>query len=152
MKRCQGWAMAFAISAALWCMIILSIMCAAGCEQGDGTIVTDPNTISQLETVAEGAVGLTQALGALWPALIPIGTAAGGVFATYKRLKPKIKESEEQGYKYYAAGETLANILEDIKINEPLLWKKIGPKIADATKTVSDIEDTIRGFRHLPPI
>ena len=133
-------------------LILLIILAALGCEEMKAAI-SEPNnpTVASLEDAAEGAVGLTQVLGAIWPVLIPIGTAAGGVLAAYKRLKPKIIESQKQGDKYYAAGESLAAVLEDIKMNEPELWAKIAPKIEDAAKSATEIENTIRGFRHLPP-
>lgn len=121
-----------------------------GCGPETAEIISDPNVVV-IESAVEGAVGVVGLLGTLWPALIPIGTAGAGILAAYKRLKPKIIEANKENEKYYAAGETLATVLEDIKTNEPDLWEKIGPKIADATKTASDIEETIRGFRHLEP-
>ena len=119
--------------------------------------VSDPNIVdpnipaanTQIEDSVDAAITLTQALGALWPALLPIGTAAGGIFGAYKRLKPKIAEANESTDKCLAAGSTLTTILEDIKQNEPALWKKIGPKIKAASESAKDIESTITDFRQL---
>ena len=125
---------------------IAIVVLLAGCS-GEAEIITDPNTIVAIEAAAEGAVGLTQLLSALWPALIPIGTAGAGVLAAYKRLKPKIKAAQAETNKYYAGGETLAMILDDMKLNHPDLWKKIGPEIAKASEASEDVSDAIRGFR-----
>lgn len=137
--------------------LTLALLCfmMVGCEPatGPGGVATDPNAPTPIEIGAEAAITLTQVLGALWPPLIPIATAAGGVFAGYKRLKPKLQEAQQTSDKYYAAGETLTSVLEDIKTNEPELWAKIGPRIKAATssKAVTAIENTIREFRALEP-
>lgn len=133
--------MKYSITIAITVLLMFS-----GCS-GEAEIISDPNTIVAIEAAAEGAVGLTQLLGALWPALIPIGTAGAGVLAAYKRLKPKIKAATENSDKYFAGGKALATILEDIKLNEPDMWVKIGPEIAKATELSVDIQSTIKGFR-----
>ena len=142
--RVELWGLAILI----WIMILIVVL--SGCDQAN-QIISDPNTMPQIESGAEAAVTLTQILGTIWPALIPVGAAGGGILAAYKRLKPKIVESQRQGDKYYAAGETLAAILDDIKLNHPDIWEKMKPKITEVTKAGSDLENTIRGFRHLPP-
>ena len=119
-----------------------------GCGEGQ-KIITDPNTVKIIEDTAGAAVTITQGLGALWPALIPIGTAGAGILAAYKRLKPKIEAANKTTDKCLAAGSTLTTILEDIKVNEPDLWKKIGPKIAAASESAKDIETTIADFRRV---
>lgn len=129
-------------------IIIGCVILFAGCDAGTTTeIITDPNNITAMETAAEGAVGLTQALGALWPALIPVGTAAGGLLAMYKRLKPKVIEATKSSDKYFAGGKVLADVLDDIKKNEPDLWEEIGPRIDKAKGTVELADSAIRGFR-----
>ena len=116
-----------------------------GCEQAQ-QIITDPNTVSTIENVAETGVTLTQLLGSLWPALIPIGTAGAGVLAVYKRLKPKLIEATKSKDKYFAGGEMLTEILEDIKLNEPDIWAKIGPEIKKMS-IHKDVESALKGFR-----
>ena len=123
------------------------VMLFMGC--GSEQTISDPNTVAAIESTADAAVTLTQGLGALWPALIPIGTAAGGILAAYKRMKPKIEAANKTTDKCLAAGSTLTTILEDIKNNEPALWKKIGPKIKAASESAKDIESTITDFRQL---
>jgi len=126
-------------------VLIIAVVIMIGCQ--DGMILSDPNVVGQIEVVAEQGITLTQILGMLFPALLPIGTAAAGLLAMYKRLKPKIKAAQDETDKYHAGGATLAMVLEDIKTNEPEMWKKIGPEIAKATSTSKDIESAIRGFR-----
>lgn len=128
--------------------VIGCVMLFTGCGPELVETANDPK-VTAIESAAEGVVGVVGALGTLWPALIPVAAGGAGVLGAYKRLKPKILEANKDNEKYYAAGSTLATILEDIKVNEPEVWAKVGPKIADATKTAGDIENTIRGFRGL---
>lgn len=121
----------------------------AGCAELMQPVNNEPNAPPLIEPVVETGIGLGQLLGTLWPPLLPIATAAGGIFAGYKRLKPKLQQAQTDADKYFAAGETLASVLDDIKKNQPETWQVIGPKIADATKSISDIEQAIRGFRHV---
>lgn len=150
MKRSIGWTIGAMISLVLWVLIILMF---AGCQQAVGPdgVVLDPNAPPLIEPIVETGISLAQLLGAIWPPLIPIATAAGGLFAGYKRLKPRIQEAQKASDKYLAAGETLTNVLEDIKKNEPELWAKIGPRIQEATSSsvVTALENTIREFRGL---
>lgn len=131
-------------------VIIGCVLLFAGCEQGivnpaDPNIpqIVDPN----IEDMAEGAVGLVQTLGLIWPALLPIGGAAGGILAAYRRLKPKIKAAEVETDKYHAGGELLAVILDDVKKNYPETWQKIGPEIKKAKAVSKDVSAAIDGFR-----
>lgn len=129
--------------------IMLFTACYPEAGISDPNAIIDPNTTITkiIEDTAEGAVGLTQLLSTLWPALIPVGTAGAGILAAYKRLKPKIQAAQDERNKYHAGGATLAIVLEDIKLNEPEMWEKIGPKIAKATDRNEDIFDAIKGFR-----
>ena len=133
---------------ALWLATLL-----AGCQQalGPDGVVIDANAPPLIEPIIETGISLAQLLGAIWPPLIPIATAAGGIYAGYKRLKPKLQEAQVAKDKYRAAGETLTEVLEGIKIHEPDLWAKIGPKIQAATSSsaVTALENTIRKFRGL---
>jgi len=124
---------------------ILMALVIVGCNPEQ--IISDPNVVSQIESVAEQGVTLTQTLGLIWPALLPIGGVAGGILGAYKRLKPKIKAAQDETNKCQAGGEVLADILEDVKNNEPDMWKKIGPQIAEASKISGNVSDAIRGFR-----
>ena len=127
-------------------LVCLAVL-VCGCEQLMQPISTEPNAPALIEPVIDSGVALGQGLGVLWPPLGMIATAVAGIFAGYKKLKPQLEQAKGTSEKYHAAGATLASVLEDVKKNQPEVWKVIGPKIADATRATSDVEAAIKGFR-----
>lgn len=111
----------------------------------------DPNTVKKVDEGAEAVVTLMTVLSAIFPVLTPVAGAAGGALVLWKKLKPKLVEAENQRDGYYAGGEVLAVVLEDIKINYPDIWKKIAPELEKGIKISTAIENAVRGFRGLPP-
>jgi len=111
----------------------------------------DPNQAGKIEQPVEAAITLLSLLSTVWPFLTPIATAAGGICLAWKRLKPKLIASENEKDNFYRGGEILAYVLEETKTNHPDVWKEIGPMIESLIKHDSDIENAIRGFRHLYP-
>ena len=136
--------------------LMLIVFCCIGCitttdeETDEKQYALDPNMADQFEQGAETGITIAQALSAFWPALIPVATAAGGIFATYKKIKPKLQKAINERDIYYKGGEVLAIALEDIKTNQPDIWAEIVPKLDDLVKSSHDIENAVRGFRHLP--
>ncbi len=134
---------------------MLMVFCCIGCitttdeETGEKRYDLDPNIAGQIEQGAETGITITQALSVFWPALIPVVTAAGGIFATYKKIKPKLQKATNERDTYYKGGEVLATVLEDIKTNQPDIWAKVAPKLEDLIKSSLNIENAVRGFRHL---
>jgi len=128
-------------------LAVLLIIVVSGCQELLQPVSTEPNAPILIEPVVETGIGLAGLLGVLWPPLIPIATAAGGLFAGYKQLKPKLDEATSSKDKYFAGGEALAGVLENIKTENPDVWKLIGPKITEATKATNDIGAAIDGFR-----
>lgn len=140
----------------MWVLMILGL---AGCaitpaRTGDQTGPPDPNVVNKLvpvEAVAEAGVGVLGVLSMLWPGLLPVATAAGGILGTYKKLRPQVVAKTNEADSYYKAGELLTEALEDIKTNQPETWKVVGPAITKALAPVSKAENVIRGFRGLEP-
>jgi len=120
-------------------------------EQGNQVTMADPNAIGKVEIAAEAAVGTAGALSLFWPALAPLAGIAAGILGTWRKMKPQVMAKTTEAGKYYTAGEVLAATLEDIKTTQPDTWAKIGPAIEKALKPATAVENTIRGFRHLPP-
>ena len=128
----------------------------AGCitstnEKGEKTYSVDPNVAAKAELTAEAGITLVQALGLIWPALLPVATAGAGVIATYKKIKPKLTEATNEAETYYKAGEVLSTALEEIKTQQPEIWAKVAPELEKYISASHNIENAIRGFRHLAP-
>jgi len=119
----------------------------SGCQELLQPVSNEPNAPLLVEPVVETAVDLGALLGLVWPPLLPIATLVGGIFTAHKRLKPKLEKAQNSSDKYFAAGETLATVLEDIKTEQPEVWKVIGPKITKATMATNEIGSAIDGFR-----
>ena len=134
---------------------IVLCMVLAGCKttevEGEKTYSLDPNTTVVAESVAETGVAIGGLLSGFFPFLTPIVGAGAGILATWRKLKPELEKEKTRSEIAELGGRTLAEVLDEIKRTNPEAWKIIGPKIADATKTVSDVENAIRGFRNLPP-
>ena len=138
-------------------MVLLGLMGCAITPTGpaDGVGPPDPNvvkTVLPVEAVAEAGVGVLGVLSLLWPGLLPIATAAGGILGTYKKLRPQIVAETDKADAYYKAGELLTKALEDIKTTQPSTWAIVGPAIQKTLAPVSKAEEVIRGFRHLEPM
>lgn len=120
-------------------------------EQGKKIYIADPNAVAKIEAGTEAGIGLAGALSLIWPALVPIAGIGAGILGTWRRMKPQVIAKTTEAEAYYQAGEVLATTLEDIKITQPEVWAKVGPVIEKALRPATAIENTIRGFRGLPP-
>lgn len=137
-------------------LFVWLVLFCAGCqsvtdEQGKKVYIADPNAVARIEAGAEAGVGLAGALSLIWPALVPVAGIGAGILGTWRKMKPQVMAKTTEAEAYYKGGEVLAAALEDIKTTQPDVWAKVGPVIEKALRPVSIIEDTIRGFRNLPP-
>ena len=113
---------------------VLLVLSLGGCattemKPADGGGPPDPNAVAvtvnkmiPVEAVAEAGVGVLGILSMLWPGLLPLATAAGGILGTYKKLKPQIVAKTDEADSYYKAGELLTKALDDIKTTQPSTW------------------------------
>ncbi len=135
---------------------IMAILFIVGCEvsvdeQGKKVYAADPNTVAKIEAGTEAGVTLAGALSLIWPALVPVAGIGAGVLGTWRKMKPQVMAKTTEAEAYYKAGEMLTTALEEIKTTQPATWAVVGPVIEKAFRPASAIEDTIRGFRGLPP-
>ncbi len=111
----------------------------------------DPDKADQGEAIADAAVGAGGLASMLIPWLAPFVTAGVGGLAAWRKLRPKLEEATRERDISVKAGSTLAEALEMIKEKHPQIWKDISPIIAEASKSTSEMENVIRGFRGLEP-
>lgn len=107
----------------------------------------DPNVADKVENAVEGAVGTMALLLPLLPWLAPFLAGGGVGLATWKKLKPQLTAANKEKSDVVRGGAILTDILEIIKIDYPDLWKKIGPKIHDASTASATVEAAIKEFR-----
>jgi len=110
-------------------------------------VSNEPNAPPMIDPVIQTTQGVGAILSPLWPPAGMLLTAVGGLFAGYKKLKPKLDEAKTQEEKYLAGGKALSSILEDIKSQNPTVWKQIAPKINLARMQAENIGAAIDGFR-----
>ncbi len=131
--------------------ILLTLVFFVGCvktidEQGKKTWRLDPIKTEKVEkTIEEGA----SLIGALYPpalaAIIPL-LGALGYWKT--KIKPKFLEARTEANLYHASTHTLVQVVEDIKKNQPEIWKEIEPFLKSRIGT--NTENVIRAMRGLP--
>ena len=134
-------------------LLVLVLLFACGCavDEDSGNVYIDPAVAERYENVAEGAVDVVALLALSIPWLAPFATGGAGLFAMWKRLKPKLTNAERRSDNLVWGGELLAEALDGIKEDYPETWAKIGPGIHRALKSSLPMENAIREFRHLAP-
>ena len=138
-----------------WLITLILLISLSGCikslnQEGEVVYSADPCTVVKFERQAEGAIGVLGLLGMFWPALIPIATAAGGVYGTYKRIKPALEEKRTEAELYHASTKTLVDVIEDIKKNQPELWLKLKPVLVDS-QMAKNVEQVIWALKQEKP-
>lgn len=134
------------------CMVLGLLV--AGCitsvdpETGKTLYSLDPNVVSTIEPLVETGITIGTILAAIFPVLVPIVTAAGGIYGTWKKLKPQVVKAQTEAGLYHTAVSSLVQAIEDYKESDPEGWEKLKAKI----KVGDKVENVIRAIRLLPPI
>lgn len=125
----------------------------SGCEFSDAFMGggSDPNRADKYEKDAEAGINVLKALSVFVPGLIPVASGAAGIYATWKRMKPKLNQAQGKAKMANNAGKVLAGLLEEIKINHPDTWADRREGFKRAIRSDTTIEQTVRGFRGLNP-
>lgn len=115
---------------------------------GKTTYRADPCSLAKIEQGVEGGLGILNILSVFWPALLPVAAAGAGVYGTYRKVKPKLLESQTKANLYHTSTHALVTAIEDFKKNNPEAWSKLKEEI----KMGPQVESVIRALRGLPPI
>lgn len=122
----------------------------SGCEVfTEGGI--DPNRVAEFEQGGKAVIDVLQVLSVFVPGLIPVATAATGIFVTWKKMKPKLTDAQVKENMANNAGMVLAELVEEIKQKNPETWAKHKDDFKKAIGVGTVVEQTIRGFRGLNP-
>lgn len=138
------------------CMaIVILLLMVSGCiaetnEQGETTYKADPCTVKKVEQSVEAGISLLGILSVFLPVLIPVATGAAGIYGTYKKVKPKLDVARTEANLYHTSTHTLVAVIEEIKLKQPELWKKLKPFLEDS-KMGKNIENVILALRGKPP-
>ena len=132
------------------------LLCVFGCvksldDEGRTVYSADPCTVKKIEQGAEAGLSILTILGTFWPALIPVATAGAGVYGTWKRVKPKLTKSRTEANLYHTTAHTIVAVIDDIKIKNPNLWKKIKPYLEDS-QMGKNVTNAILALRGKPPV
>ena len=136
-----------------WLIITVLLLGACGCvksvnSEGKTIYRADPCSLARIEKGTEGVISVLTILGAFWPALLPVAAAGVGVYGTYKKIKPKLLESQTEANLYHTTTHALVTAIEDLKINNPEAWSKLKEEI----RVGPQVESVIRALRGKPPI
>jgi len=141
-------------------VLLLIVMCAglslvvAGCIStkdpvtGQTQTSLDPNTVGQVERAAETAIGILGLLGIVWPFLLPVATAGGAVYGTWKTVKPKLVTAQTQSQMYYSATASIVQGIEAYKAANREQWDNLEGYLAETIGPKA--ENIIRALRKLP--
>ena len=129
---------------------LLVLVALAGCVETNGGVALDPNVVAKVETTTETALSIATILGAIWPAIIPFVTAAGGIYGTWLKVKPKLLEEQSRAMMYANITKWSVKTIEDFKAANPEKWEELEKKYW--TDIIGkEAENVIRELRGLPP-
>lgn len=135
-------------------VFVLGCLLVAGCitetdSEGKKTHRLDPNAAAAIEKTADAGISILTIAGALWPALLPIVGALGGVYGTWKKMQPKYLAAKTEAELYYEITESAVMTIEDFKEEYPERWGVL--KDEYWSKVISpEAENVIRALRGLP--
>lgn len=132
--------------------ICLMLVMSAGCVTttdpvtGEKLYSLDPNAVAKIEPVIETAITVGGMLAPLFPFLIPVIALAGGIFGTWKKIKPQVVKAQNRATLMHTGVSSLVVAIEALKKVSPESWEKLKDKI----KVGPEIENIIRAIRGLP--
>jgi hypothetical protein len=135
-------------------VVMLSlVLVVSGCEalQRAAKQSQDPNTapkVEAAETAAEGAVGILQALGVLWPGAAVGGAGLAAALRAWRNAKKNLATSNTESEAYFHTTEALVTAIEDYREKNPEKWKKLKASLEDAVGP--NAEAIIRAIRGMP--
>lgn len=133
------------------CLVLVMFACVS-CElTNQGKYRIDPNRSAQFEEAGKAGIDILKALTVFVPGLIPVATTAAGVYATWKKMKPKLTEAQTKENMAFNAGQVLAELIEEVKQKYPDTWAACKDDFKKAIGVGTVVEQTIRGFRGLNP-
>ncbi len=137
-------------------LISVILLFASGCiksirPDGEAVYSADPCTVKKIEQGTEAGLSILAILSTFWPALIPVATAGAGIYGTWKRVKPKLTKSRTEANLYHTTAHTVVAVIDDIKIKNPDLWKKIKPYLEDS-QMGKNVTNAILALRRKPSI
>jgi len=136
-------------------VFVLGCLLVAGCitetdpDTGKKTHRLDPNAAATIGKTADAGISILTIAGALWPALLPIVGALGGVYGAWKKINPKYLAAKTEAELYYGITESAVMTITDFKEEHPELWGRL--KDEYWSNVISpEAENVIRALRGLP--
>lgn len=118
-------------------------------ESGQTTYKLDPNAVAGAETGAEATISILAILSAFIPALVPVVSVAGGVVATWLKMKPKLQGEKTRADIAYSVAESAVDAIEEFKKDNPAKWVELKEKYFTGVIGL-EAENVIRAIRDLP--
>ena len=137
-----------------WIFVCVLALLVVGCirgvdpNTGEPTWRVDPNVAGDIEGYAQTGITIMGLLGAFFPVLIPATTLAGGIFATWRKMKPKVTAAQTRAELCHTSTASLVTAIDEYKKIDPDGWEKLKARI----KVGPEVENIIRAIRNLPPI
>jgi hypothetical protein len=130
-------------------VLLLCVGCLTSLDPNTGQTIyrLDPNVVGSVETVVETGISVGGLLGAIFPVILPFVTLAGGIYGTWKKIKPQVTKAQTEATLYHTAVASLVEAIEDYKEFDPDGWENLKDKI----KVGDKVENVIRALRGLPP-
>jgi hypothetical protein len=105
-------------------LISIMVLLFVGCTVEQKEKFVEPEVQAKIvETLdtTEDVGGVLVALGALWPALIPIGTLVIGAAGMAKKVRPRLVEAESNT----EALQTIVSSIDEFKESNPIDWASL---------------------------
>lgn len=137
-----------------WSIAIVLASITLGCTQvtdpvtGVEATVIAPGAVEAIDTVAGAAPGLAALLALFFPALYPAVGLVAGAAGAWVRMKPKVTTARNEAAIYHAATESIVQVLEQWKTENPEAWVTLRTKLGD--NVGANTEAVVRALRGLP--
>ena len=136
-----------------WIVAIVLALLVVGCvtsldpETGEKLYGLDQNTVGGIESLVETSLTIGTVLAVLFPMIIPALTLAGGIYGTWKKIKPQVVKAQDRATLMHTGVTSLVVAIEQLKKQSPETWEKLKKLI----KVGPEIENIILAIRGLPP-
>ena len=133
------------------------LLCICGCvrsldDQGRTTYHIDPNEAMKYEKPVEAAATVLEALAPFVPYAGTGAVALLTALGIWKaKIKPQYTKAKTEANLYHTTARTVVAVIEDIKLKDSELWKKLKPFLEDS-QMGKNVTNAILALRGKPPV